>query len=91
MRSISQLLISLRQATAEGSLAQTNPILSSLQGLQSVLESQTPTKPELMEIQATLRDLEPKLQETGRFLSTWQMTVSGPTYGPNDGRILSEG
>lgn len=86
MATISQSLVLLRQSVTEGMLTRTESIVTALQALQQALETSAPDKGELLEIRAALRDAEPFLEQTGRFLSSWQSTIYGPTYSPGDGQ-----
>jgi len=81
----------LRQSVSEGMLTRTTAIVTALQGLQCALEANTPNRAELSEIRAALRDAEPFLEQTGRFLTNWQETVYGSTYSAENGRHALHG
>ena len=91
MSTISHSLIRLRQSVSEETLTRTESIVGALQALQQALETSRPSRGELLEIQAALRDAEPFLEQTGRFLTAWQATVYGPTYSPDYGRTAPHG
>jgi len=88
---ISESLMMLRQSVSEGMLTRTTAIVTALQGLQCALEASTPSRAELSEIRAALRDAEPFLEQTGRFLTNWQETVYGSTYSAENGRHALHG
>ncbi len=91
MATIPESLVLLRQSVCDGVLTRTASIVTALQSLQQALEASAPNRAELSEIRAALRDAEPFLEETGRFLTNWQATVYGATYGPGQGRQTLHG